>query len=107
MLRRSAAGQRTTRIEIEAPVEGAGNVAETWSHVAFAWAWMESLNEIEIWRQRQSQSLATHRFSILRQSGITTAMRIRYGARRWKITGILGDDPGSRELKLLGEEERP
>ena len=102
----TAAADLNTRLLIEAPHEvpdGAGGVARTYVSMGRVWAKLVPLAMDARVIAGESLGVLTHRATVRARADLTTAHRLRLGARRFRIRALREAD---RFLELLLEEER-
>ncbi len=106
MARRLAARLRH-RIALEAPVEtadGGGGAALNWTNWAGLWGAIEPLSGKESLAAGQIEGNVTHRVTIRHRAGVSTRMRIAFGARRFAIRAVIAPEEIRERLGLLCEE---
>lgn len=81
--------------------DGQGGFAETWGDVADLWVNLDPLKGVERIQAQQLQTPNTHRVLLRYRSGITTAMRLRYGTRIFDIKEVINEGEGNRTLRLM------
>lgn len=84
--------------------DGGGGFVRTWQTVARVRAAVEPLTGSERWRAEQVQANVSHRVTIRYRPGITTDMRVKFGARVFLITAVIDPEERHRELQLLCTE---
>ncbi|BBF93543.1 phage head closure protein [Blastochloris tepida] len=102
----TAAADLSTRLVIEAPHEvpdGAGGVTRTFVDAGRLWAKLAPLAMDARVIADSSLGVLTHRATVRARAELSTAHRLRLGARRFRIRAVR--DAG-RFLELLLEEER-
>lgn len=100
-------GARRRRFVLELPLEnpdGFGGVIRTYAAGPELWGAIEFLAGDERFRGGRAEQAVTHRVTLRYREGITAAMRLARGLRRFDIR-TAGDPDGSRrELVCLVEE---
>ena len=97
------------RVTIQQPVKtvnARGGRTKSWADVWTVWAGIEPLSAREIEQNHQLEGEAEVRIVMRYRRGITTDMRIKYGDRYFKITGILDPDERHKELRLYVVETK-
>ncbi len=84
--------------------DGGGGAATVWSDVATLWASIEPLKGSERMSAQQLESRLTHRVRLRHRSGVTTAMRLKFGVRIFNIRAVVNPAMRNRLLELLCEE---
>ena len=84
--------------------DGAGGYALGWQTYLSVWGQIEPGGGREHLVAFALQSSVTYRVIIRRQIGVTTAMRVKAGARVFKILAVEDQGPRGRFLELLCEE---
>lgn len=84
--------------------DGGGGGTVTWSTVATVWASIDPVSGFKRMQSEQLQSRITHVVRIRERDGITTAMRIRLGARLFAIRSIINEGERDRWLVIDAEE---
>ncbi len=87
--------------------DGGGGRSDPWADpviVATVWGKIEPLTGGERLRAMQLQDRLSHRIVIRHRSGITAAMRVRFGARAFNIRAVIDLGERGRFLELLCEE---
>ncbi len=87
-----------------ATADSGGGGAATWSDDATLWASIEPIKGAERLTAQQLESRLTHRVRLRHRSGVTTAMRLKFGARIFNIRAVINPDERNRLLELLCEE---
>lgn len=100
-------GERGRRFTLELPQEspdGFGGVTRSYEAGPRLWGAIEMLSAVERVRADRPEGVATHRVTLLHRDGVTDAMRLTLGLRRFRIK-VAGDpDGGRRHLVCLVEE---
>lgn len=84
--------------------DAGGGGAESEVLVAKVLAKVETLTEREIFRNRQAADSSTHRFTFHYRRGLSTALRVRFGARVFKLTSLVNVNEENFEMVALAEE---
>ena len=84
--------------------DGGGGASTVWSDVATLWASVEPLKGAEHLTAQQLESRLTHRVRLRHRIGVTTAMRVKFGARIFNIRAVINPAMRDRLLVLLCEE---
>ena len=87
-----------------ATADGGGGAATAWSDVATLWASIEPLKGAERLSAQQLESPVSHRVRLRMRVGVTTAMRLKFGARVFNIRAVINRGERNRLLELLCEE---
>ena len=103
-------GERGRRFTLELPLtspDGFGGVLVTYEAGPRLWGAIEMLSALERVRADRPEGVATHRVTLNYRDGVTDAMRLALGIRRFRIK-VAGDPDGRRRhLVCLVEEVRP
>lgn len=85
-----------------------GGSVETWATITggAVWARVKPLEGRESSQADQTMRLVTHSVTIRYLSTVTTAMRVKFGARIMRIVGIVNQDERNEWSKLMCEEVR-
>ena len=78
-----------------------------WEDVATLWAAIDPVSGKEFYAAQQSQSTVSHKVRCRYQSGLTTAMRIKYGRRLFKILSIIDWEERHESLLIMCQEAVP
>jgi len=103
------AGRLRHRITIQQPTlttNALGGKTKSWTDFTTVWAAIEPTTGHEIDQDHQLEPEVSARIVIRYLSGITSDMRIKYGSKYYKISGIVNPDERNRELQLLVEETK-
>lgn len=95
------------RVEIQSVAEtrdSYGQPIQTWSKFATVWAALEPLRGREFFSAEQFQSKLTTRIRIRYLDGVTTKMRIVFGAYTYNIESIINTTMANKELVLMCSE---
>ena len=84
--------------------DGGGGAATAWSDVATLWASIEPLKGTERLTAQQLISPLSHRVRLRHRDGVTTTMRLKFGARTFNIRAVINPDERNRLLELHCEE---
>jgi len=82
-----------------------GETNNTWSEYVKRWADVRQLRGQEALLAEQTQSRTTHRVRMRHVSGLTSKMRIKWGARILNINGIQEDRTHQRETVVMCTED--
>ncbi|WP_375458416.1 phage head closure protein [uncultured Enterovirga sp.] len=110
MRARPSTGRRGRRFTLELPLEtpdGFGGVVRTYQPGPQLWGAMELLSGSERFRAGREEGLATHRLTFPFRDGVTAAMQLTLGVRRFRITHAGDPDGRRRALVCLVEEFGP
>ncbi len=86
---------------------GGGDLGDPWASpvtVATLWGNLQPLNGDERLRAMKLESHVTHRIAVRYRAGVTTDMRIVFGARTFNIRAVIDVGERRRRLELLCEE---
>jgi SPP1 family predicted phage head-tail adaptor len=100
-------GERARRFTLELPVDtpdGFGGTLRTYQAGPQLWGAMEMLSGAERIRGGRPESVVTHRAILPFRPGVTDAMRLALGLRRFRIRACSDPDGGGRHLVCLLEE---
>lgn len=100
-------GERGRRFTLELPLEspdGFGGVLVSYEAGPRLWGAIEMLSAVERVRADRPEGVATHRVTLLFRDGITDAMRLALGVRRFRIK-VAGDPDGRRRHVVCLVEE--
>ena len=103
-------GERARRFTLEMPVEtpdGFGGVIRTWQAGPQVWGAMQMLTASERIRAGRPEAVVTHRAVLPFREGVTDAVRLTLGLRRFRIAAAADPDGSRRHLVCLLEEMRP
>ena len=78
-----------------------------WTDVATLWAAIDPVSGKEFYVVQQSQSEVTHKVRCRYLPGLTTAMRIKYDGRLFKIISILDWEERHESLLIMCKELVP
>lgn len=81
-----------------------GGQTRTWATHVSTWAEVAPARSNERFFGEQIEAVITHRITMRYQAGITTQMRVLFGARYFQIKGIVNRDERSIMLDLMCEE---
>lgn len=80
---------------------------DQWNDVATVWAAIDPVSGREFYAAEQSQSEVTHKVRCRYRPGLTTAMRIKLGARLFEIVSIINWEERGESLLLMCKELVP
>lgn len=106
-LARPALGARRRRFVLEMPVEepdGFGGVLRRYVAGPVLWGAIRPTGAVERLAGGRSDRVATHRITLRARPGLTPAMRLAAGPRRFAIRGVDEADPQGRDLVCHVEE---
>ena len=101
------AGRLRHRVTLQSAADtadGGGGFTTVWSDVATVWASIEPLKGRERLFAQQLESPVSHRVTLRHRSGVTTAMRVKFGSRILNIRSVINAEERDRALELLCEE---
>jgi SPP1 family predicted phage head-tail adaptor len=104
---RPTIGARRRRFVLERPQEqpdGFGGVTTSFSAGPELWGAIELVSQDDRVRADRPESAATHRVRLRYREGVTGAMRLVSGTRRFAIRGAADPDGRRRDLVCLVEE---
>lgn len=84
--------------------DGGGGYTLGWTNLMTVWAEIKPLNGSKVFVAHHLEGHVTHHVTMRYQSGITTDMRLIYGARLFNIRAVMNTDETNRWLELLVEE---
>jgi len=102
-------GARARRFVLELPLEqpdGFGGVIRTYAPGPQLWGAIEMLSGTERVRADRPEQSLTHRITLRYREGVTGAMRLTSGLRRFAIRAASDPDGSKRDLVCLVEEMR-
>lgn len=102
-----AIGERARRFTLELPIDtpdGFGGTLRTYQAGPQIWGALEMLSGAERIRAGRAESVVTHRAVLPFRAGVTDAMRLALGLRRFRIRAAADPDGGGRHLVCLLEE---
>lgn len=102
-----AIGERGRRFTLEMPLEspdGFGGAVRSWQPGPQLWGSIRMLAASERVRAAAAEDLATHRVTLAFRDGVTSAMRLTLGPRRFRIRHAADPDGRRRVLECLVEE---
>jgi len=100
-------GARSRRFVLEMPSDtpdGFGGVIRSYTAGPQLWGAMELLATAERRRADRVEGVATHRVTLRYRQGITGAMRLQSGLRRFAIHSAADPDGTQRDLVCIVEE---
>ncbi|WP_457093233.1 phage head closure protein [Microvirga sp. P5_D2] len=100
-------GARARRFVLELPLEspdGFGGVIRSYAAGPQLWGAMEMLAGTERTRAERPEQSLTHRITLRYRDGVTGAMRLTSGLRRFAIRAASDPDGSRRDLVCLVEE---
>ena len=103
-------GARGRRFVLEVPLEspdGFGGVIRTYAAGPQVWGAIELLRGDERVRAGRPEQAVTHRVTLRYRDGVTAAMRLTRGLRRFAIRSAADPDGTRRDLVCLVEEISP
>ena len=103
-------GARSRRFVLELPLEspdGFGGVVRSYAAGPQVWGRMEMLSGTERVRADRPEQSLTHRITLRYREGVTGAMRLTAGLRRFAIRAASDPDGSRRNLVCLVEEMKP
>jgi SPP1 family predicted phage head-tail adaptor len=103
-------GARSRRFVLELPLErpdGFGGVIRSYAPGPQLWGAIEMLSGTERVRADRPEQSLTHRVTLRYREGVTGAMRLTCGLRRFVIRAASDPDGSKRDLVCLVEEVRP
>lgn len=80
---------------------------DNWEDEVTLWAAIDPLSGREFYAAEQSQSEVSHKIRCRYRGGLTTAMRIKYGSRKFKIISIIDWEERHESLLILCKELVP
>jgi SPP1 family predicted phage head-tail adaptor len=107
---RKTIGARSRRFILELPLEspdGFGGVTRTYAAGPQLWGAIEMVSGGERFRAGRPEQAVTHRVTFRYRDGVTAAMRLTRGPRRFAIRSAADPDGEKRELVCLVEEISP
>ena len=110
MRARPAIGERNRRFTLELPLEtpdGFGGVIRTWQPGPQVWGALESLGSRERVAADRPEVVGTHRLTLGYRKGVSSAMRLSLGIRRFRIRDAADPDGRRRALVCTVEEIAP
>lgn len=75
-----------------------------WEDVATVWASIDPISGREFYAAEQSQSEVSHKVRCRYRSDLTTAMRIKYGKRKFDIISIIDWEERHESLLIMCKE---
>ena len=78
-----------------------------WKDEATLWAAIDPVSGKELYVVQQSQSEVTHKVRCRYRASLTTAMRIKYGSRKFKILSIIDWEERHESLLIMCKELVP
>lgn len=100
-------GARSRRFVLELPLEtsdGFGGVIRRYAAGPQVWGAMEMVSAAERLRAERPEQAVTHRVTLRYREGVTGAMRLASGLRRFRIKTVADPDGQRRDLVCLVEE---
>jgi SPP1 family predicted phage head-tail adaptor len=108
--RQTSIGARSRRFVLEMPLEspdGFGGVIRSYRSGPQVWGAMEMLSGSERIRADRPEQSLTHKITLRYREGVTGAMRLTSGLRRFAIRAASDPDGSQRDLVCLVEEIKP
>lgn len=105
-----AAGARARRFVLELPLDTPdcfGGFIRSYAAGPQLWGAVEMLSGLERVRADRPEQALTHRITLRYREGVTAAMRLVLGLRRFAIRAAADPDGSRRELVCLVEEIKP
>lgn len=102
-------GARSRRFVLELPLErpdGFGGVIRSYAQGPQVWGAIEMISGAERVRADRPEQSLTHRITLRYREGVTGAMRLASGRRRFAIRAASDPDGSRRNLVCLVEEIR-
>lgn len=85
--------------------DGMGGVTEAWTTFASSvWAAIWPVSAKERIQADQEQMTISHRIRIRYRTGVTPAMRIKYGTKYFNITSVINVGSENRVIDILATE---
>ncbi|QFU17083.1 phage head closure protein [Microvirga thermotolerans] len=103
-------GARSRRFVLELPLErpdGFGGVIRSYAPGPQVWGAIEMISGTERQRAGRAEQALTHRITLRYRDGVTGAMRLTAGPRRFAIRAAADPDGARRDLVCLVEEVKP
>jgi SPP1 family predicted phage head-tail adaptor len=103
-------GARARRFVLELPLEtpnGFGGVIRTYVAGPQLWGALEMVHQAERDGAASTEQSVTHRVRLRWRDGVTGAMRLTCGPRRFRIKAATDPDGAKRDLVCLVEEVSP
>ena len=102
------AGSLNKRIEIQSKTstaDGLGGYSDVWATTKTVWCAIWPLSASDVIEGMKTSAQVTHRVRIRYQSGITSAMRIKFGTRYFSIQGTpINPNEANEYLDLVCKE---
>lgn len=77
---------------------------DNWTDYCATWAAINPISGREFYAAEQSQSEVTHKIICRYRAGLSTAMRIRCGERRFRIISIINWEERCESLLIMAKE---
>jgi SPP1 family predicted phage head-tail adaptor len=88
--------------------DGQGGYSTSWTtYAADIFAALKATRGSQFWISEQLQQRVTHSIIVRALEGVTTEMRVLFGARVFHIRAVRDQDERGRFLELLTEEGAP
>lgn len=101
-------GELRQRVTLQRPgtptPDAMGGRSVPWANVGTTWAHVEPLEGNERLRAMQVSPRLSHRITMRYRPGVTSAMRVLYGARVFGLRSVIDPDERHERLVLLAEE---
>jgi SPP1 family predicted phage head-tail adaptor len=81
-----------------------GALTKAWATFATLWASIQPANGTERWQTDQVSAEVTHRILVHYTLGITPAMRITLGTRKFDILSVVNRDEADRTTEIMAKE---
>lgn len=92
--------KRVTLQSVSRASDGQGGFTESWADTATVWAAFAPASGYEKMIAGQMKSEISHNVLMRYRPGVTTKMRIAWGARTFDIKEVINVDEANRTLKL-------
>lgn len=109
-MKRTPVGARRRRFTLELPLDtpdGFGGVVRNYVAGPHLWGSIEMVAQAERFRADRRDEVVTHRVRLRHREGVSTAMRLASGLRRFAIRSACDPDGRRRDLVCLVEEIGP
>ncbi len=95
---------RITLQTLTRTADAGGGYSETWTDTATVWASIEPLNGYERFQAQQMEAGLSHKITMRYRTGVSPVMRVKFGARIFRIHAVLNPDERNERLVLTCAE---
>ncbi|MEI9995696.1 MAG: phage head closure protein [Rhizomicrobium sp.] len=96
--------QRATLLAHTLTPDGGGGFAESWDAFATVWIGLAPLGAGDALNADRLESKVRHRITLRRRGDLAAGQRVQFGARLFRVHGLLDAGPRTAYVALLCEE---